>query len=113
MAAEEADAILLAELNCGSLPHQIALRAGGGRAFLEDYAAFANGLFANGLFANGLFANGLALQASGAMTPAAADVLRDPAVRPLFSYIVSCALPPTQALKVTVDGQALTFPGAR
>src|SRR6185503_5754039 len=54
---------------------------------------FANGLFANGLFANGLFANGLALDASGAMPVAAADVLRDPAVRPLFSYIVSCALP--------------------
>jgi len=73
---------------------------------------FANGLFANGLFANGLFANGLALDASGAMTPAAADVLRDPAARPLFSYIVSCALPPDQTLKVTVDGEALTFPGA-
>jgi GLTT repeat (6 copies) len=73
---------------------------------------FANGLFANGLFANGLFANGLALQPSGTMSPAAADVLRDPAVRPLFSYIVSCALPANQTLKVTVDGQALTFPGA-
>jgi len=72
---------------------------------------FANGLFANGLFANGLFANGLALDASGAMSPAAADVLRDPAARPLFSYIVSCALPPDQTLKVTVDGEALTFPG--
>jgi len=73
---------------------------------------FANGLFANGLFANGLFANGLALDTSGAMSARAADVLRDPATRPLFSYIVSCALPADQTLSVTVDGQALTFPGA-
>jgi hypothetical protein len=73
---------------------------------------FANGLFANGLFANGLFANGLALDGSGTMSAAAADVLRDPAVRPLFSYIVSCALPQGKALNVTVDGQALTFPGS-
>jgi hypothetical protein len=73
---------------------------------------FANGLFANGLFANGLFANGLALDGSGTMRSTAADALRDPAVRPLFSYIVSCALPAGKALSVTVDGQALTFPGS-
>ena len=73
---------------------------------------FANGLFANGLFANGLFANGLALDASGTMAATAADAVRDPAVRPLFSYIVSCALPEGQALSLTVDGQPLTFPGS-
>ncbi|MFI5384851.1 MAG: DUF255 domain-containing protein [Fimbriimonadales bacterium] len=45
-AAEAADAILAAEESHGALPHQIVKGTASGRAFLDGYAAFADGLFA-------------------------------------------------------------------
>jgi hypothetical protein len=96
----------LEEENVGSVQH--AKKAWNGLT--------ANGLTANGLTANGLTANGLPLaalttSAVSLNSTAMAELASSQYSRDVFSYIVSCALPATSAVNLTLNSTAYSFPG--
>ena len=76
-----------------------AAACGGGETGVEEVSAYA--LSANALSANALSANALT-----------ATALKDPMAREFLKYVVSCALPDDEVIKMTIDGQSYSFPGS-
>jgi hypothetical protein len=64
-----------------------------------------NALIANALTSNALTSNALTINAL------TAQALEDPLARELLKYVVSCALPASAELDLTIDGTAYAFPG--
>jgi hypothetical protein len=97
---------------------------GGGEAGVEEVsgaalsanALSANALSANALSANALSANALSANALSANALSAnaltATALKDPLAREFLKYVVSCALPDDQVIKMTIDGSTYSFPGS-
>ena len=81
-----------------------AAACGGGETGVEEVSAYA--LSANALSANALSANALS---ANALT---ATALKDPMAREFLKYVVSCALPDDEVIKMTIDGQSYSFPGS-
>jgi hypothetical protein len=96
----------------------------GGEPAVEEvssYALSANALSANALSANALSANALSANALSANALSAnalsanaltSKALSDPLARQFLKYVVSCALPEDQSVKMTIDGTAYKFPGS-
>jgi hypothetical protein len=84
-------------------------------AALTANALTANALTANALTANALTANALTANAltANALTANAltANALTDPSARALLKYLVSCALPATSHLDVTIAGTTYGYDG--
>jgi hypothetical protein len=78
---------------------------------LSANALSANALSANALSANALSANALSANALSA-NALVADALHDPLAREFLKYVVSCALPEDESVKMTIDGKKYTFPGS-
>jgi hypothetical protein len=101
-----------------------AAACGGGETGVEEvsaYALSANALSANALSANALSANALSANALSANALSAnalsanaltATALKDPMAREFLKYVVSCALPDDEVIKMTIDGQSYSFPGS-
>jgi hypothetical protein len=77
---------------------------------LSANALSANALSANALSANALSANALSANALSA-NALVANALHDPLAREFLKYVVSCALPEDESIKMTIDGTKYTFEG--
>ncbi len=77
---------------------------------LTSNALTSNALTSNALTSNALTSNALTSNAltSNALT---SNALSDPAAREVFKYIVSCALPATSHVDLTIDGVDYSYPG--
>jgi hypothetical protein len=73
-------------------------------------AITANAITANAITANAITANAITANAitANAIT---ANALTDPNARELFKYMVSCALPSTASVDLTIAGVDYSFPG--
>ncbi len=89
-------------------------------AVVQQAALTVNALTVNALTVNALTVNALTVNALtvNALTVNALTVnaltstaLEDPNARELFKYIVSCALPKSDTIDLTIDGVAYAFPG--
>jgi hypothetical protein len=72
---------------------------------LSAHALSANALSANALSANALSANALSANALSA------NGLRDPLARQFLKYVVSCALPASSTINMSIDGASYSFVG--
>ncbi|MEP7125324.1 MAG: hypothetical protein ABJE95_30615 [Byssovorax sp.] len=89
-------------------------------AFTQQPALTVNALTVNALTVNALTVNALTVNALtvNALTVNAltvnnltANALKDPNARELLKYVVSCALPSSDHLDLTIDGVDYVFPG--
>ncbi|MEO8212330.1 MAG: hypothetical protein ABI560_04015 [Myxococcales bacterium] len=69
-----------------------------------------NALSANALSANALSANALSANALSA-NALSANGLRDPLARQFLKYVVSCALPASSTITMSIDGASYSFVG--
>ena len=84
-------------------------------ASIQQPAITANAITANAITANAITANAITANAitANAITANAitANALKDPNGRLLFKYIVSCALPDTTTIDLTIDNVDYSFQG--
>jgi hypothetical protein len=106
-------ALVFSSAACGEIEETSAREEG---AVLAANALTANALTANALTANALTANALTANAltANALTANAltANGLKDPLGRELLKYVVSCALPASAEISISVDGERFTFRGS-
>jgi len=70
-----------------------------------------NSLTSNSLTSNSLTSNSLTASALIMSSPVAITLTDDPLARQLYKYIVSCALPPSATINVTLGGTPYSFAG--
>jgi hypothetical protein len=81
------------------------------QAALTENALTENGLVSNGLVSNGLVSNGLVsngLVSNGLVMDALSN---NPLAQTFLQYVVSCALPSTQSITLTINNTSTTFTG--
>jgi len=71
-----------------------------------------NALTWNSLTSNSLTSNSLTSNSLTASSPVAITLTDDPLARQLYKYVVSCALPPSATINVTLGGTLYSFAGA-